>query len=146
MDTAYGERNAASLQRLRELVARLEEQTLGRQIDGDWTIGAILAHMAFWDESCVVRWDEFDQKGTFAGLSGDVVHLINTASLPVWRALPGEIVAKLVVQAAEAADARTEHLSEAALTYVTDANRTFILERASHRNEHLDEIERFLAN
>ena len=145
MSDANRERNARSRQRLRELIARLDDEALQRQTDAEWTIGAILAHMAFWDESCVVRWQQFDRTGDFPSLSLDIVDLMNEANLPTWRALPGPIVRDLVMRAAEAADARTENLSPEALAFVTDHDRTFILERWEHREEHLDEIERFLA-
>lgn len=145
MSDANRERNARSRQRLRELVERLDDEALQRQTDAEWTIGAILAHMAFWDESCVVRWQQFDRTGDFPSLSLDIVDLLNEANLPTWRALPGPIVRDLVMRAAEAADARTENLSPEALAFVTEHERTFILERWEHREEHLDEIERFLA-
>jgi hypothetical protein len=141
----YHQRNDASRLRLNELVAGLDEETLQRRINEEWTVGAVLAHLAFWDQSCVWRWDEFDRTGTFPSLSGEVVDLINTASLPGWRALPGSAVKEMVLRAAAAADARTESLSDAALAYVTETGRTFILERYEHRTEHVDEIERFLA-
>jgi hypothetical protein len=146
-DTANSsqQQNDASRQRLNNLVARLDDEALQRQIDDDWTIGALLAHLAFWDQSSVWRWDEFDRTGAFPSLSSEVVELINTASLPAWRALPGTEVKELVRQAAGGADARVAGLSTSAMEYVTETGRTFILERFNHRNEHLDEIERFLA-
>jgi sulfite reductase beta subunit-like hemoprotein len=144
MSDANSERNARSRQRLRELVARLDDETLRRQTDAEWTIGAILAHMAFWDESCVVRWQQFDRSGDFPSLSREIVDLMNEATLPTWRALPASVVRDLVVQAAEAADARTEQLSPEALAFVMANDRMFILERWEHREEHLNEIERFL--
>ena len=145
MERAYQQANAASRQRLRNLVARLDEETLGKSIDGDWTVGAVLAHLAFWDLSCVWRWDEFDRTGAFPSLSGEVVELINTSSLPAWRALPGTVAAEQAVAAAEEADSRVAGLSDGALQYVSHTGRVFILERFSHRNEHLDEIEALLA-
>lgn len=145
MSDAHRERNARSRQRLREMIERLDDEALQRQTDAEWTIGAILAHMAFWDESCVVRWQQFDRTGDFPSLSLDIVDLLNEANLPTWRALPGPIVRDLVMRAAEAADARTENLSPEALAFVTEHERTFILERWEHREEHLDKIERFLA-
>lgn len=145
MTSTTSERNARSRQRMRELVARLDDETLRRQLDAEWTIGAILTHMAFWDESCVVRWQQFDRTGDFPSLSQEIVDLMNEANLPAWRALPGPLVRDLAAQAAEAADARTEELSPEALAFVEANDRTFILERWDHREEHLDEIERFLA-
>lgn len=145
MNSGYQLRNAASRQRLRQLLARLRPEDYQRTVRGEWTVGALLAHVAFWDDSCVVRWQEFDRKGAFTSLSIEVVDLVNDASLPTWRALPGSDVADLVTRSAAAADARTETLGEAALDYVTKTGRDFILDRSTHRNEHLDEIEALLA-
>jgi hypothetical protein len=145
MTTSYQEGNRESLRRLRELVSQLDNEAIAWRIDVDWTVGAVLAHLAFWDESCVRRWEAFDREGAFVSLNRDVVELINTANLPTWRALTGSVVRELVLRAAEAADARTGNLSPAALAYVEETGRTFILDRASHRNEHVEQIEEALA-
>jgi hypothetical protein len=140
----YRQGNAASRQQLHQLVARLSDDDLTRPLNDDWTVAATLVHLAFWDQSCVARWEEFDRNGSFVGLSGAVVELINTASLPAWLAIPGLTAVALVLEAAEEADRRTEQLSDAALTYVVEHDRAFILDRASHRTSHLDEIEQVL--
>lgn len=140
----YRQQNAASRARLINLVARLNDDELQQSIDGHWTVGAALAHLAFWDESCTWRWEQFDRTGSFPSLPDDVVELINESSLPAWRALPPDAVKAMVVRAAEVADARTENLSPAALDDVAETGRTFILERFAHRNEHLEQIERLL--
>ncbi len=145
MTASYQEANRESLQRLRELVVRLDDEAIARRIDDDWTVGAVLAHLAFWDESCVLRWEAFDREGAFVSLNRELVELINTANLPAWRALSGSAVRELVLQAAEAADARTANLSSQALAYVEKVGRTFILDRATHRVEHLEQIEQALA-
>lgn len=145
MTTLYHEGNRESLQRLRILVAKLDDEAIARRIEDDWTVGTVLAHLAFWDESCVLRWEAFDREGAFVGLDHAVIELINTANLPTWRALSGNAVRELLLQAAEAADARTENLSPHALAYVEETGRTFILDRASHRLEHLEQIEQALA-
>lgn len=144
MDQQYLQANAASRELLRELIARLSDDDFARQVNEEWTVAATLAHLAFWDQSCVARWDDFDRAGSFTSLSDAVVELINTASLPTWLTIPGPATAELVLQAAEEADGRTERLSAEALAYVAANNREFILDRASHRDPHLDEIEHML--
>ena len=144
MDQQVLQANTTSRQRLHQLVERLNEDDFSRQVTDDWTVAAPLASLAFWDHSCLARWDEFDRNGSFVSLSDATVELINTASLPAWLAIPGPTAAELVVRAAEEADNRTERLSAAALTYVVAHDRAFILDRASHRNAHLDEIEQLL--
>jgi hypothetical protein len=144
MDQHYQRANDTSRQRLGRLVERLSDVDFSRRVNDDWTIAGTLAHPAFWDQSCVARWDEFDRNGSFVSLSDAVVELINTASMPAWLAIPGRAAVELVLQAAEAADGRTERLSDAALVYVTEHDRAFILDRASHRTPHLDQIEQLL--
>ena len=144
MDQQVQQDNATSRQRLRQLVACLNEEDFSRQVNEDWTIAATLAHLAFWDQSCVARWDAFDRNGSFVSLSDATVELINAASLPAWLAIPGRSAAELVLRAAEDADGRTERLSATALAYVVEHDRAFILDRASHRTPHLDEIEQIL--
>jgi uncharacterized damage-inducible protein DinB len=82
VDQHFRQANATSRKRLHELVARLREDDFSCQVTDDWTIDATLAHLAFWDHSCLARWDEFDRKGSFVSLSDATVELINTASLP----------------------------------------------------------------
>jgi len=74
-----------------------------------------------------------------------VVDFGNEASFPSWRALPGRPAADLAVAAAEAGGARMEALSGDAVAYVGETGCHFILDRAGHRNEHLDQIETTLA-
>jgi hypothetical protein len=136
--------NNTSRQRLRELVASLDEESYRRAIGADWTVAGLLAHLAFWDQACVVRWAEYDRTGSFINLSDETGELINTACRPGWLATPGPIAAELALQAAEMADARTASLSAPAIAYVTENDRSFILDRASHRHSHLDEIHRAL--
>lgn len=141
----YTEANAVSRQRLRDLLARLDDDAYQRRIGEAWTIGAVLAHLAFWDQSCVARWEEFDRNGSFTGLSSAVIDVVNASSLPIWRAIPGRVVAELAVQAAEAADARVENVTKEGIAYIQVTGRTFFLDRAGHRHEHLDQIEGALA-
>lgn len=83
--------------------------------------------------------------GELVSLTSEIADVINRASLPVWKVLPAQAIRDLVLQAAEAADTRTASLSPAALAYVEENERTFIRERYSHREEHLEQIEQILA-
>ena len=38
-----------SRQRLQRFVDESSDADLARPIEGDWTVGALLAHIAFWD-------------------------------------------------------------------------------------------------
>lgn len=144
MDQDYTRRNADSLKRLRDVVERLDDATMAKQLDDGWTVGEVLAHTAQWDQIALARWEAFDRDGEFVSLTGEIADVINRASLPVWKVLPASAIRELVLHAAEDADARTASLSPAALAYLEENDRTFILERYSHREEHLEQIEQIL--
>ena len=56
MDREIHERNRASLDRIRNIAARLSEDELQRPIDPPWTAAALFAHMSFWDQFAHARW------------------------------------------------------------------------------------------
>jgi uncharacterized damage-inducible protein DinB len=64
MDRDFVQRNAASRERLRAIAERLSVDELARQIDGAWTAGALLAHIAFWDRYVFERWGLAERSST----------------------------------------------------------------------------------
>jgi hypothetical protein len=141
MDQQIVANNTASRQRLRELVSRLDDASLLQIVDADWTVASVLAHLAFWDQSTYVRWEDYAQGGELIGFSDAVIDIVNAASLPMWLALPGRTAADLALQAAETVDARIETLPDDALNQATSQDLRFMLERSGHRTEHLNQIE-----
>ncbi|MGH8007285.1 MAG: hypothetical protein ACREQ3_09775 [Candidatus Binatia bacterium] len=106
MDRQFVQSNAASRQRLHGLIARLDDEAMQRVVHDDWTVSALLAHFAFWDQSCAARWDHFDRTGSFIGLSDETIDIVNAANFPTWRALPGDAARDLALCATEETDAR----------------------------------------
>ena len=54
----------------------------------DWTIAAVLAHLAYWDEWNLVRWRKYRETGEIAAVSSmATIDMINEAALPAQRAL-----------------------------------------------------------
>jgi len=53
-DRTYVIQNDAERIRLRSLVARLSDADLARPMPAGWTVAAILAHLAFWDQRILV--------------------------------------------------------------------------------------------
>ena len=49
LDQSFIERNRASTNRMRTLVARLSDQELQHPVGEHWTVAITLAHLAFWD-------------------------------------------------------------------------------------------------
>ena len=146
-DRSYVAQNTAERDRLREFVRRVSDQDLQTQMPAGWTVAAVLAHLAFWDQRIVVLLDAWQRAGA-TGVPGSVgdhdVDWINDAGKPMLLALPPRAAAHLAVAAAEAADARVAGLKDEFLAANAKAGTPINPLRATHRKAHLDEIERAL--
>ncbi len=139
MDRSYIAANARSLSRLTALVDRLGEDDLKRTLDDDWTIAAVLAHLAFWDYRVLVllaRWNHEEVKPS--AIDPDV---INDAIRPLCEALLPRTAAQLAVEAAQAVDHHLEILDDEKYARIIAAGTPIIFERSDHRDEHLAQIE-----
>ena len=145
MDRSHLERNARDRERLRVLVARLDDEALQRPLDSPWTVAATLAHLAFWDRWVQARWDRYERDGAIQDLPDGVIELGNTAGLPQWLALAPRRAADLALAAAEKGDRRIAALAPEAVQHALATGRQAMVDRSLHRGPHLDEIERHLA-
>lgn len=139
------QKNAESRDRLLTLIEHLDEQMLNRQVEGEWTVAALLAHVAFWDQICMVRWDAYENGGSLADVPDTLIDFINAANLPTWRALPGRAAVDLLRQAMEETDARIAGLPESAVQAATSGEFTYMVDRTGHRDEHAAQLTAFLA-
>src|SRR6185436_16695974 len=60
IDRSYVTENNRERARLRALVDRLSDSELARPLEAGWTIAAVLAHLAFWDQrvlELIARWE-----------------------------------------------------------------------------------------
>lgn len=141
----YVDANTGARERLRALVGSLTDEELVLEVGDGWTVAAILAHLAFWDYrvlALVARW-----KDVGVGASPIDIDNVNDATKPLFRAIPGREAANLAVSAAEAVDAELANLPEDLMPEVSALVQKgkFRLDRSIHRDEHLDHIERVLA-
>jgi hypothetical protein len=135
-------RNAAERARLHALVARLGDAELQRPMPGGWTVAAVLAHLAFWDERARLLFAAWQREGTAArAYDPAAVDWINDAAKPLCLALPPRRAAELALAAAEAADRVVAGLPDALLAANAAAGTPVSPSRWDHRKEHLDEIE-----
>ena len=133
--------------RLEEIVQRLTSDDHSREVMPGWTIGAMLAHLAFWDRLVIERWTRAIADGDTipVSLSEVLTDLINAASLAQWLAMPGPLAGREAVAAAEAVDGYVEGLEEARIAAAETAGLGRLIDRSRHRTEHLDAIEAALA-
>ena len=140
MDSDIVRKNAESQHRLLALVEPLDEQTLQREVEAGRTIAALLAHVAFWDQICVVRWDGYERGGSLADIPDTLIDYINAANLPTWRALPGRAAVDVLRQAMDETDRRIARLPDTAVQAAIAGGFTFMLDRTGHRDEHTAQL------
>lgn len=141
-DRSYVEQNTRERERMRALVERLDEEALRLAVNEYWTVAGVLGHIAFWDARILSLADKLERGEPF--LSSDTepedVDWINDASRPLIHAVPPVELARLSLRIAEETDARVATLPTDRL-YPADPDSPLYAVRASHRGEHLDDVE-----
>ncbi len=143
LDRSFVERNRASTDRIRTLVAGLSDEELQRPVGEHWTVAVTLAHLAFWDRRVMHVLDETERDGSPLMPTLDVY--VNDLSLPLWAAIPPRAAAQIAIENAEALDKRLEAFSPVILGQIHTYNKRWV-ERALHRGEHLDEVDAAFAS
>lgn len=143
VDRSHEAENDAERERLRAFIARSNDADLSRPMPGGWTVAAVLAHIALWDARAIYFIDKWGPRGEPTTYEPEDADAANDAAKPLCLALPPRIAAELALRSAEESDARVKALSDAMLARIAEiGGPPFDLARASHRREHLDEIER----
>lgn len=139
----FAESNRLQTLRLRRLVEQMNPEKLAVRLSNGWTVAGAFGHLAFWDRQrlCLMQRWSAGQDGTGA-YYGEV---FNAALQPLLELIPPERAAAAAVQAAEEVDALLlsvpDDVVQAALARPDAPN----LDRGSHRDYHLNQIERALA-
>jgi DinB family protein len=141
-DPSYVDQNTRERERLQALVERLDEDELLAPVNESWTVAAVLGHIAFWDARMLALADKLDRGVPFSASDTEPedVDWINDASRPLIHAIAPLEVARLALRIAEDTDARVASLPLDRLWPRDPASPLYPV-RASHRGEHLDEVE-----
>jgi hypothetical protein len=146
MTFPYSEQNATSRRRLEALVQRLSDEDFDRSTDYGWSVTALLAHLAFWDHrmSAILRqWQE-------EGLDPSPIDMmaVNEALKVICHALEPRKAAELAISAAENIDAELKTLTPERVKQLEEhaavTETQFRMNRALHRDGHLNDIEALL--
>jgi hypothetical protein len=98
--------------------------------------------MAFWDRRVLVVLERWEREGKVEPSVIDSA-AVNDASLPLWLAVPPRETIQLAITNAEAVDRKIEATPPATLEQIL-ALGTPNLIRATHRAEHIEQIEQAL--
>jgi len=144
-DRSYIAENDRERRRLEALVDKLDDAALNRAMPAGWTVAAVLAHLAFWDQRIVALVDLLKRGAPVPAEHASDVDWINDAAKPTQLALAPRRAATLAVETARASDEVVATLSDELLAKNAAAGSPVNVVRAKHRREHLDEIEQALA-
>lgn len=145
MDRPHDVESDVERARLRRLIYGASDEQLGRTMAAGWTIAAVLAHLGYWDARAIYWLDKWAQTGEPTVYEPENVEAVNEAAKPLCLALPPRLAADLALRLAEEADGKVRALRDATLEKIrANGSPPFDLSRATHRKEHLDEIEPLL--
>ena len=138
----YIEENAKQLERMRALVERSSDDDLRKDVNEHWTVAGILGHIAFWDARVLTLADKLDRGDAFTSSDDepDDPEWINDSARPLIHAIAPREMAELAMGIARETDRRVASLPLDQL-WPNDLESPLNPVRASHRREHLDEIE-----
>jgi len=141
LDHSYIEQNRLSTQRIRTLVASLNDEQMLHPVGEHWTVAIVLAHLAFWDRRVLYVLDKTEQDGKLFIPVIDI--FVNDLSLPLWAAIPPRQAARIAIETSVECDRRLETFPSALLDEIYTYNKRWVV-RALHRNEHLNDVDRAL--
>jgi hypothetical protein len=138
LDRSFIERNGASRDRIRTLVASLSDAEMQHPVGEHWTVAIALAHIAFWDRRVMYVLDMTERDRKLFIPEIDI--FVNDLSLPLWAAIPPREAARIAIETAEELDRRLEAFAPALLEEIQAYNKRWV-DRSLHRGEHLDEVD-----
>lgn len=141
-ERSYVEENARELERMRRLVARLSEEDLRRPVGEHWTVAGILGHISFWDGRVLALAGKLERAEPYSpsDTEPEDVDWINDAARPLILAIEPRRLAELALRTAEETDGKVATLPPEHM-WPADADSPINALRATHRGEHLDQIE-----
>ncbi len=141
MTNQYTQANSAERDHLKEVIARLSLSDYDRPAGGPgWTIGGLLAHLAFWDNRALVLLAKWKKEGIGPSLID--TDLFNESMRPLCNAVPAAVIARMAVETTTAIDDAIDSLQPEFLARVERDGTPVRLNRGLHRNHHLAQVEK----
>ncbi len=146
MTLPFVQENTASRRRLQALIDHLSDTDLARVTPYGWTVAALLAHLAFWDQRVLVLLRRWKAGGVDASPIDS--QAVNDSLKPLCHALDPRQAVELCLASAQAVDAELETVSDVFMEQIDALVQAspfqFRPNRSLHRSGHLDDIEQVL--
>ncbi|HVN54474.1 MAG TPA: hypothetical protein VMT46_09095 [Anaerolineaceae bacterium] len=134
--------NNVEREHLVELIGKLSDQDLNHPLESGWTVSAVLAHLAFWDLRALTLLKKWAVDGV--GPSPIDTDVVNEVVRHHCLAIAPPAAAHLAISAADAVDREIAQLTPRQMADIQEKGDAIHLNRANHRREHLEQIERAL--
>jgi hypothetical protein len=134
--------NARENAHLRQVAEDLSDDDLSLPMEAGWTVSALLAHLAFWDQRAITLIGKWKKDGV--GPSPIDTDVVNEATRRLCLAVPPRQAAELAVALADEVDQLIAGLGPEMVDAIQTRGTTVKLKRADHRRTHLGEIEKAL--
>ena len=108
-----------------------------RSFGGNWTVGFALAHLAFWDARQVAALQRMARGEAFP--AEDLA--TNAALEAIAAVFNPATIGQAAVSAARQLDAVVETLTAEQVNALTASGKSYAIDRAPHRLEHIRQIE-----
>lgn len=139
----FARSNRIQTERLRVLVGRVDDAMLAVRLPNGWTVAGALAHIAFWDRQRLVLMRLWSAGEAASGAYDGKV--FNDAVQPLFEMLPARQAARAALSAAEEIDAFLLEVPTPVVEKALAREDAPNLDRGSHREHHLDVVEKALA-
>jgi hypothetical protein len=147
MTFPYSQQNYDSRRRLDALVRSLSDSDLACTTDYGWTVAALLAHLAFWDQRMSVILQRWQTEGLDSSEIDSTA--VNDALKVICHALEPRTAAELALTAAEKIDSELGALTADYVKQLEEhaeaTSTQFRMNRSLHRESHLKDIEAILS-
>ena len=142
---SFAQDNKSENDRLRAIMARLTDHHWSLDLGGDWTVGTLLCHLAYWDRMTSVRIKKWMGDGTLTAVpDGDNIECINNSVRFLSRGVGRVEGIRTVQEAADEIDSIALSLSPDQLNFLEANGRDRWFRRSLHRQHHLARIEKAL--
>ena len=133
------ENNRVQRERLKKLVASLDDAKLRTRLPNGWTVAGALGHLAFWDRHRLLLLQHWAKGNYVTGAYASEV--FNDGVAPMLELISPRELAKFAVQAAEEVDRLLEELPDEVIADALSRPDAPHVNRGEHRAHHLDRIE-----
>ena len=142
MDTSFFADNQQERENMVRFVRSLSVEQLNQPMEAGWTVSAVLAHMAFWDQRALILIEKWGKEGI--GPSPVDTDVMNEVTRPFLLAIPAQQAAEIFISSAEAVDSKIASLDPTFLEEIETTGKTVLLNRAKHRRTHMKDFEKVL--